>query len=94
MTMGTLAALATGVIVWFGFAFGTRTWRNQWLAAIAAGGAVAWWRFAAMQAMAAELEIAPMSFMRFSAVTIAGMLLIASVGMGLYWLLQKSRARE
>jgi hypothetical protein len=93
MTMSTLAALALGVLVWFGLAFGTRTWIKQWVAALIAGGVMAWWRFPAMQALAADLEIAPMSFFRFAAVTMAGMVLIASAGMGLYWLLQKSRRR-
>jgi hypothetical protein len=91
VTIGTLAAFALGVIVWFGLAFGTGGWIRQWVAALVAGFAMAWWRYPAMEEVAATLEIAPMSFARFAAISMAGMLLIASAGMGLYWLLRKSR---
>lgn len=86
-----LAPLAIGVLVWFGLAFGTRTWLRQWFAALVAGLAVAWWRFDTMREVANTAGIEPMSFVRFAGTSVAGMLILSSVGMLLFWLLQKSR---
>lgn len=91
MTIGALAPLAIGVLVWFGLAFGTKTWTRQWIAAAVAGVVMAWWRFGAMQDMAGQLGVAPMHFIRFAGLSVAGMLVVASVGMALHRLLQMSR---
>jgi hypothetical protein len=90
--LATAGSLAVGVIVWFGLAFGTRSWWRQWLAAVVAGLAMAWWNITAMQDIAASTGAEPLSFLRFAGISTAGMVLLASAGMGLFQLLQRSRA--
>ena len=91
MTPGVFAVFAGAVILWFALSFVTRSWWKQWLAAIIAGLSTAWWRYGAMQAVAASQSIEPMSPYRFGLFAVAGMLVVASLGMGLYRLLQASR---
>jgi hypothetical protein len=91
MQAQTFALFAGGVILWFALSFVTKTWVRQWIAATLAGVATAFWRWDTMQEVAAAQAIAPMSPLRFGLIAIAGMLLLASAGMGLYMLLKQSR---
>jgi len=93
MQAQTLALFAGGVILWFALSFVTKTWLRQWIAAVLAGAAAALWRWDTMLEVAAAQGMAPMSAVRFGLIAIAGMLLLASAGMGLYALLQQSRRR-
>ena len=90
--MQTLAIFAAGVILWFALSFVTRTWMKQWIAAVIAGIAAAALRFGNMLEVAAVQGLEPMSPLRFGLIAIAGMLVLASAGMGLYVLLKQSRA--
>jgi len=92
MQAQTLALFAGAVILWFALSFLTKTWVRQWIAATLAGVAAAFWRWDAMLAVAAAQGIEPMSPLRFALVAIAGMLILASAGMGLYLLLKQSRS--
>ena len=91
MQAQTFALFAGGVLLWFVLSFMTKTWVRQWSAAVIAGVATALWRWDTMLEVAAAQGIAPMSAVRFGLIAVAGMLILASAGMGLYTLLQKSR---
>ncbi|MEZ5721873.1 MAG: hypothetical protein R3D59_09525 [Paracoccaceae bacterium] len=91
MQAQTLAIFAGGVLLWFALSFVTRTWTKQWIAGALAGVSTAVWRWEAMQSVAAQQGLAPMSPVRFGAISVAGMLILASAGMGLYVLLKQSR---
>lgn len=91
MTMGTLAILAGAVILWFILSFVTKTWTKQLIAAVIAGITTAWFRYETMQEVAAMQGLEPMSPVRFGLIAVAGMLVVAAAGMGLYVLLKKSR---
>lgn len=93
MQAQTLAIFAGGVILWFALAFVTRAWIRQWIAAVVAGVAVAAFRYEAMVDVAAQQGIAPMSGFRFGLIAIAGMLILASAGMGLFQLMKQIRRR-
>lgn len=93
MQAQTLAVFAGGVILWFALSFMTKTWLRQWIAAVVAGAAVAAWRWETMLEVAAAQGLPPMSPVRFGLIAIAGMLILASAGMGLYLLLKQSRRR-
>ncbi len=82
-------ANAIGVLLWFGLAFGTRTWLRQWLAAGAVGLTMAWWGYPAVEATAEIDGIPPISFPYYAGFFIAGMLSFASVGMLIYKQFQK-----
>lgn len=91
MQAQTLALFAGGVILWFALSFLTKTWVRQGIAATLVGVATAFWRWDTMQAVAAAQGIEPMSPLRFGLIAIAGMLILASAGMGLNLLLKQSR---
>lgn len=93
MTMGTLAVLALAVILWFALSFVTKTWTRHLVAAVIAGVTTAWWRFPTMQEVAAIQGLPAMSPLRFGLIAVAGMVLVAAAGMGLYILLQNSRRK-
>ncbi|GKY88417.1 hypothetical protein [Sinisalibacter aestuarii] len=85
--------LSIAVLVWFALSFVTRTWLRQWIAAVLAGLSTAWWQYGTMLDVAETAGIAPMPVVQFALISVAGMLILASAGMGLYWLLQRSRGR-
>lgn len=91
MQSQTLALFAGGVILWFALAFVTRTWLRQWIAAAVAGVAAAALRYPAMLEVADAQGLAPMSAFRFGLIAVAGMVILASAGMGLYRLLGQMR---
>ncbi|MCB1330586.1 MAG: hypothetical protein KDK28_14640 [Maritimibacter sp.] len=91
MQAQTLALFAGAVILWFALSFVTKTWAKQWAAAVIAGLTTAWWRWSTMQDVAASQGIAPMSPVRFGLIAVAGMLILATAGMGLYMLMKQMR---
>lgn len=86
----TMAILAAAVILWFALSFVTKTWTRHLVAAVIAGITTAWWQFSSMQQVAASQGLEPMSPLRFGAIAVAGMVVVAAAGMGMRVLLRKS----
>ncbi|HHS94693.1 MAG TPA: hypothetical protein ENK63_05090 [Rhodobacterales bacterium] len=91
MNMGTLAVLALAVILWFALSFVTKTWGRHAIAAGIAGLTTAYFRYPGMQEVAAQQGIAPMAPWRFALIAVAGMMLLAAAGMGLFHLMKQIR---
>lgn len=91
MQSQTAAIFAGGVILWFALSFVTRTWIRQWIAAVVAGVALAAFQYGRMVDVAAQQGLEPMSGFRFGLFAIAGMMILASAGMGLYLLMKQIR---